>query len=125
MGGGLLCRERRGDIHCRIWIDGGVPAHGSAAHPRHLPHPSEVSVCWPRASFTANNKNLLLIALALGGGLGKHSLDAYAILSGALPGTDGVYMGIFNFFIVIPEILAALTFGPIVKNWLEEISFTP
>jgi len=43
----------------------------------------------------------------------------YAILSGALPPERmGVYMGIFNFFIVIPEILAALTFGPIVKHWL-------
>ena len=30
----------------------------------------------------------------------------------------GVYMGIFNFFIVLPEILAALTFGPLVKNLL-------
>jgi maltose/moltooligosaccharide transporter len=30
----------------------------------------------------------------------------------------GVYMGIFNFFIVLPEILAALTFGPLVKNFL-------
>jgi maltose/moltooligosaccharide transporter len=30
----------------------------------------------------------------------------------------GVYMGIFNFFIVLPEILAALTFGPLVKHWL-------
>ena len=27
-------------------------------------------------------------------------------------------MGIFNFFIVLPEILAALTFGPLVKNFL-------
>ena len=27
-------------------------------------------------------------------------------------------MGIFNFFIVLPEIIAALTFGPIVKSWL-------
>jgi maltose/moltooligosaccharide transporter len=30
----------------------------------------------------------------------------------------GVYMGIFNFFIVLPEILAALTFGPLVKHVL-------
>ena len=30
----------------------------------------------------------------------------------------GVYMGIFNFFIVLPEIIAALTFGPAVKNLL-------
>jgi maltose/moltooligosaccharide transporter len=27
-------------------------------------------------------------------------------------------MGIFNFFIVLPEILAALTFGPLVKQFL-------
>src|SRR5262249_25595293 len=36
----------------------------------------------------------------------------YAILSGALPAARiGVYMGIFNFFIVIPEITQSLTFG--------------
>ena len=27
----------------------------------------------------------------------------------------GVYMGVFNFFIVIPEIVASLTFQPLVK----------
>jgi maltose/moltooligosaccharide transporter len=41
----------------------------------------------------------------------------YAILSSALPAERmGVYMGIFNFFIVIPEITAALTFGPISRT---------
>jgi maltose/moltooligosaccharide transporter len=41
----------------------------------------------------------------------------FAILAGALPARRmGVYMGIFNFFIVIPEILAALTFGPIIRS---------
>ena len=41
----------------------------------------------------------------------------YAILSGALPSTrTGVYMGIFNFFIVIPEILASLALEPVVKG---------
>ena len=41
----------------------------------------------------------------------------YAILSGALPpGRTGVYMGIFNFFIVIPEILASLALEPVVKQ---------
>jgi maltose/moltooligosaccharide transporter len=40
----------------------------------------------------------------------------FAILAGALPPQRmGVYMGVFNFFIVIPEILAALTFGPIIR----------
>jgi len=40
----------------------------------------------------------------------------FAILAGALPPHRmGVYMGVFNFFIVIPEILAALSFGPIIR----------
>ncbi|HEX2188541.1 MAG TPA: MFS transporter [Longimicrobiaceae bacterium] len=41
----------------------------------------------------------------------------YAILSNALPGARmGVYMGVFNFFIVIPEIVAALAFGPLIRS---------
>lgn len=41
----------------------------------------------------------------------------YAMLSSAVPpDKTGVYMGIFNFFIVIPEIIAALSFQPLVKN---------
>jgi maltose/moltooligosaccharide transporter len=40
----------------------------------------------------------------------------YAILSAALPTERmGVYMGVFNFFIVLPEIFAALFFGPITR----------
>jgi maltose/moltooligosaccharide transporter len=40
----------------------------------------------------------------------------YAILAGALPAARiGIYMGVFNFFIVIPEIVQALTFGPIIR----------
>ncbi|MGB9180550.1 MAG: MFS transporter, partial [Pyrinomonadaceae bacterium] len=40
----------------------------------------------------------------------------YAILSSALPPARmGVYMGVFNFFIVIPEIIASFTFGPIIR----------
>jgi maltose/moltooligosaccharide transporter len=41
----------------------------------------------------------------------------YAMLSGALPAERmGVYMGIFNFFIVIPEILASIALEPVVKH---------
>jgi len=63
---------------------------------------------------------LLLGALALGGVAWASILSMpYAILSGALPPERvGVYMGIFNFFIVLPEILAALFFGGLVKNYL-------
>lgn len=40
----------------------------------------------------------------------------YALLANVLPGNKmGVYMGIFNFFIVIPQILAASILGVLVK----------
>ncbi len=40
----------------------------------------------------------------------------YAILAGAIPSKKmGVYMGIFNFFIVLPQIVNALIGGPMVK----------
>ena len=63
-------------------------------------------------------KNWLLLAL---GGVAWASILSmpYAILAGALPPQRmGVYMGVFNFFIVLPEIIAALTFGPLVKHLL-------
>jgi maltose/moltooligosaccharide transporter len=65
-------------------------------------------------------KAWLLLAMALGGVAWASILSMpYAMLAGSLPAERmGVYMGIFNFFIVLPEILAALTFGPLVKNFL-------
>ena len=40
----------------------------------------------------------------------------YAILTGSLPAQKmGTYMGIFNFFIVIPQILAASLLGFFVR----------
>jgi maltose/moltooligosaccharide transporter len=58
--------------------------------------------------------------MALGGVAWASILSMpYAILSGALPPERmGVYMGIFNFFIVLPQIITALTFGPLVKHVL-------
>ncbi|MCK9280343.1 MAG: MFS transporter [Melioribacteraceae bacterium] len=61
----------------------------------------------------------LLIVSELGIGLAWASILAmpYAILAGSLPKEKmGVYMGIFNFFIVIPQITAAAILGLIVKN---------
>ncbi|WP_167617083.1 MFS transporter [Maribellus sediminis] len=44
----------------------------------------------------------------------------YAILTGSLPSNKmGIYMGIFNFFIVIPQILAATILGFMVKDLFE------
>ena len=43
----------------------------------------------------------------------------YCLLAGSIPANKtGVFMGIFNFFIVIPEILASLFFGWIMSHWL-------
>lgn len=43
----------------------------------------------------------------------------YAMMSGSLPRDKvGIYMGIFNFFIVLPEIIASLGFGWLMKNVL-------
>jgi len=66
------------------------------------------------------NKYLLLVSM-VGVGVAWASVLSmpYSILAGALPpGKTGIYMGIFNFFIVIPEILAALVFGTVMENFL-------
>jgi maltose/moltooligosaccharide transporter len=43
----------------------------------------------------------------------------YAMLAGILPKEKmGLYMGVFNFFIVLPEIIASLCFGYIMSHWL-------
>ena len=60
----------------------------------------------------------LLILSMVGVGIAWASILSmpYAILSTALPPARmGVYMGVFNFFIVIPEIVAALAFGPLIR----------
>ena len=60
----------------------------------------------------------LLVLSMVGVGVAWASILSmpYAILSGGLPaGRMGVYMGGFNFFIVIPEIIQALTFGPLIR----------
>ncbi|MGM0547078.1 MAG: MFS transporter, partial [Bacteroidota bacterium] len=57
---------------------------------------------------------MMLILPMLGIGIAWGSILAmpYAILSGAIPAKKmGVYMGLFNFFIVIPQIVAASILG--------------
>jgi maltose/moltooligosaccharide transporter len=67
--------------------------------------------------YLIHDKWLLLLTM-VGVGIAWASILSmpYAILSGALPPARiGIYMGVFNFFIVIPEITQALTFGPIIR----------
>jgi maltose/moltooligosaccharide transporter len=68
-----------------------------------------------------HDKYLLLVSM-VGVGVAWASILSmpYAILAGALPPERvGVFMGIFNFFIVIPEILAALGFGWVMQHLLD------
>ena len=67
--------------------------------------------------YFIQDKWMLLVTM-VGVGIAWASILSmpYAILSGALPAARmGVYMGIFNFFIVIPEIIASIFFGRIIR----------
>ncbi len=76
--------------------------------------------CGLLSVMVIHNQYLLLLSM-VGVGIAWASTLAmpYAILSGALPAEKmGVYMGIFNFFIVIPEILASLGLGWVMSHLL-------
>jgi len=67
--------------------------------------------------YFIHDRYLLLLTM-IGVGIAWASILSmpYAILSSALPPARmGVYMGVFNFFIVIPEIVASLFFGPLTR----------
>ncbi len=62
---------------------------------------------------------LLLTMVGVGIAWASTLAIPYAVLAGSLPAEKtGVYMGVFNFFIVIPEILASLFFGWVMNHLL-------
>ena len=66
--------------------------------------------------FAPDPNWLILSMVAIGIAWASILAMPYAILAGSIPARKmGVYMGIFNFFIVIPQIINALIGGPIVK----------
>jgi len=68
--------------------------------------------------YLFNDPNWLIVPM-VGVGIAWASILSmpYAILTGSLPSNKmGIYMGIFNFFIVIPQILAATILGFMVKD---------
>lgn len=68
--------------------------------------------------YVIRDQYLLLLTM-VGVGIAWASILSmpYAILSSAVPPERmGLYMGIFNFFIVLPEIVASLTFQPLVHH---------
>lgn len=73
-----------------------------------------------------HNKYLVLLSM-VGLGIAWTSMLAlpYAILVGALPPKkSGIYMGIFNFFIVLPEVMASLVLGWVMANVLHDNRLT-
>jgi maltose/moltooligosaccharide transporter len=68
--------------------------------------------------YFAPNKEFLILSMVLVG-IAWASILAmpYVILSSSIPaGKMGIYMGIFNFFITIPQILNGLIGGPMVRH---------
>jgi len=64
-----------------------------------------------------------LILSMVGVGIAWASILAmpYAILAGSVPPAKmGVYMGIFNLFITIPQIVSSISNGPIVKHFFHD-----
>ena len=67
--------------------------------------------------YFIHNPTLLLFSM-IGVGMAWASILAmpYAILAGAIPSHKmGIYMGVFNFFITLPQIFNGIVGGPIVK----------
>ncbi len=71
--------------------------------------------------YVIEDPNLLLVSM-VGIGFAWASILSmpYAILTGSLPSDKmGYYMGVFNFFIVLPQIVAASILGFLLKNLFE------
>jgi maltose/moltooligosaccharide transporter len=69
--------------------------------------------------YFISDKTMLLVPM-IGVGIAWASILTmpYAILAGSLPSEKmGYYMGVFNFFIVIPQILSGLLLGFVTKNF--------
>ncbi len=70
-------------------------------------------------SIITNPTLLLLSMVGVGIAWASTLSMPYSILAGSIPaGKTGIYMGIFNFFIVIPEIIASLGFGWVMSHLL-------
>jgi maltose/moltooligosaccharide transporter len=71
--------------------------------------------------FYITNVNYLFISMGLVGIAWASILSMpYSMLAGFIPEQKmGIYMGIFNFFIVLPEIIASLFFGKIMTQYLD------
>lgn len=72
--------------------------------------------------LVANDKYILLLSM-VGVGIAWASILSmpYAMVSSALPKENmGAYLGIFNLFIVIPQVVATLALGPAMQFFLAD-----
>ncbi len=66
--------------------------------------------------FTRDHRWLLLAMIGIGIGWASILTMPYAILCEAIPfGKFGAYMGLFNFFIVLPQLMVSTLLGPVVR----------
>jgi len=74
----------------------------------------------PFGSGSIEISQIYLFSFGLGITWASMMAMPYQMLAAAIPGDKtGVYMGIFNFFIVLPEIIASLGFGWLMENVLD------
>jgi maltose/moltooligosaccharide transporter len=74
--------------------------------------------------FLITSKMMMLLPM-VGVGIAWASVLTmpYAILAGSLPANKmGYFMGLFNFFVVIPQIIAGVVLGFLVKNFFNNQS---
>ena len=71
--------------------------------------------------FIQNKYIILLAMVGLGLAWSSALIMPYAMLSNSIPPQRrGIYQGIFNFFVVLPEIVAALGFGWVMRYLLHD-----
>lgn len=71
--------------------------------------------------FIKSPMMLLVPMIAVGLGWASTLTMPYSILAGALPRAKmGFYMGVFNFFIVIPQLVASFVMGFVIKDMFHE-----
>jgi maltose/moltooligosaccharide transporter len=83
---------------------------------------------WPWAGsglislqFVQDRYTLMISMVGVGCAWASMLAMPYAMLVGALPDKkSGIYMGIFNFFIVLPEIAASLGLSWMMDHWLND-----
>jgi maltose/moltooligosaccharide transporter len=71
--------------------------------------------------FIKSHTLLLIPMIAIGLAWASTLTIPYAILAGALPPNKmGFYMGVFNFFIVIPQLIASAILGFVIKDLFQD-----